>query len=210
MRRIAACTVIVTYLAVLGFGLISHAVGFKSTDHVGMYFLIWDMYCGWSGYELRHHLVAEGASGQYYELTPVPWGEFTPFGSAPRTSYDNSASFTDAIARHVLEHTEHEEITQIILVEEAWSKKYNLPDTLWSRYYEEPKEPRSYYRTRAVLNSRGEFRERFLDWGGWLAYRSITDNPRLQQKMAGRPFLTTEQFGPSSVRPVSHTVIEHE
>ncbi len=205
MKRCAAGMVIATYLAVLGFGLVSHTIGYKSTDHVGMYFLIWDMYCGWGGYEVREHMIAEGVSGQYYELTPVPWGEFVPFGSAPRSSYDGTASFTGAIAKHVLAHTDHEEIAQVILVEEAWSKKYNLPEPLWAQLYEQPKEPRSYYRTRVVVSPEGEYLQRYLDWSGWLSYVAITDNPRLQQKMAERPFLTTEGFGPSGVRPVSHS-----
>ena len=66
MRRWMACGVIGTYLLVLVFGLFSHALGYKSTEHVGMYFLVWDMYCGWCGYEVRHHVIAQGESGQYY------------------------------------------------------------------------------------------------------------------------------------------------
>ncbi len=72
MRRGIVIGFIVCYLLVLGFGIFSHALGYKSTDHVGMYYLIWDMYCGWSGYEYRQHLVAQGVSGQQYELTPAP------------------------------------------------------------------------------------------------------------------------------------------
>ena len=97
MRRVMACGIIGTYLLMLVFGLFSHALGYKSTDHVGMYFLVWDMYCGWCGYEVRHHIVAQGESGQYYELSPPPWGDFVAFGAAGRHDYDCSASFTGTL-----------------------------------------------------------------------------------------------------------------
>ena len=105
MRRLIVCGVIGSYLLMLGFGLFSHALGYKSTSHVGMYFLVWDMYCGWGAYETRSHVIAVGESGQYYEITPPPWGEFVPFGSAERHTYDSSASFTGILTAHVLEHT---------------------------------------------------------------------------------------------------------
>ena len=120
MRRLIACGVIGVYLFALAFGVFSHAVGYKSSSHVGMYFIVWDMYCGWSGYEVRHHIIAEGESGKYYELTPPPWGEFVPFGSAERHHYDGSTVYTGQITAHILAHTDHEPITQVVLVEESW------------------------------------------------------------------------------------------
>ncbi len=41
MRRGIVIGFIVCYLLVLGFGIFSHALGYKSTDHVGMYYIIW-------------------------------------------------------------------------------------------------------------------------------------------------------------------------
>ena len=206
MRRLMACGVIGSYLLMLGFGLFSHALGYKSTDHVGMYFLIWDMYCGWCGHEIRHHIIAKGESGQFYEVTPPPWGEFVPFGSAERHHYDGSASFTGAIVSHVLEHTDHEPITDVVLVEEAWSKKYNLPDSIYLSRYEEPKAKRSYFRSRLVLTPDGELRERNLDWTGWLSHQAVVDNPRLQKNMMAQPFLMSESFAsPVIIQRVNHS-----
>jgi hypothetical protein len=208
MRRVMVCGFIGTYLLMLVFGLFSHALGYKSTDHVGMYFLVWDMYCGWGGYEIRHHIIAEGESGQYYDVTP-PWGEFVPFGSAGRHDYDASTSFTAVIAEHVLNHTDHEPMTEIILVEEAWSKKYNLPASIYESRYEEPLEKRSYFRPRVVLSSDGEIRERCLDWTSWLAHQALADNPRLQRDIANRPFMMQDQFSsPEKVRRVNYTTTE--
>jgi len=204
MRRGIVIGLIVCYLMTLGFGIFSHALGYKSSDHVGMYYIIWDMYCGWSGYEMRQHVVAEGVSGQLYELTPVPWGEFVPFGSAERHNYDGMASFTGPMAKHVLAHTEHEEIVQIRLIEEAWSKKYNLPDSLYEARYEEPKQKRSYYRTRLVLTPDGEIVNRYLDWTGLQNYMAVTDNPRLVRDMASQPFMTTDGMLSPVIQKVSH------
>jgi len=205
MRRLIACAVIGTYLSMLAFGLFSHALGYKSTDHVGMYFLIWDMYCGWCGHEVRHHIIAEGESGQYYEVTPPPWGEFVPFGSAERHNYDGSASFTGTIAAHILEHTDHEPIAQLLLVEEAWSKKYNLPDSIYLSRYEEPKEKRTYFRPRLLMSPDGTIRERNLDWTGWLSNQAVVDNPRLQKNMLGQPFLMSDTFAsPVTIQRANH------
>lgn len=192
MRRWIAISVIVSYLSVLGFGIFSHALGYKSTQNVGMYYIIWDMYCGWCGYELRQHLVAEGVSGKYYELTPAPWTEFVPFGSADRHNYDGNAFFTWTLASHILDHTEHEEIAEIILVEEAWSKKYNLPDAYYQARYEEPKKKRSYYRQRVVLSPDGEVRMKVLDWCNFQGFLAVSDNPRLIRDMANQPYMMSD------------------
>ena len=192
MRRWMAGGFIGTYLLMLVFGLFSHALGYKSSSHVGMYFLVWDMYCGWCGYEVRHHIIAQGESGQYYEVTPPPWGEFVPFGSAERHHYDCSAAFTGTIAAHILDHTDHEPITEVSLIEEAWSKKYNLPDSIYESRYEAPNQKQSYFRTRVLLSSDGTVRERYFDWTSWLSHQAVIDNPRLQQDMASRPFLSLQ------------------
>ncbi len=206
MRRLIVCGVIGSYLLMLGFGLFSHALGYKSTSHVGMYFLVWDMYCGWGAYETRSHVIAEGESGQYYEITPPPWGEFVPFGSAERHTYDSSASFTGILAAHVLEHTEHEPIAAVTLIEESWSKKYNLPDSIYLNRYEEHKMKRSYFRPRLLLSADGTVRERYYDWTGWLNHQALADNPRLQKNMSERSFFTLDSFSsPANVRAVNHT-----
>lgn len=204
MRRGIVIGFIVCYLLVLGFGIFSHALGYKSTDHVGMYYIIWDMYCGWSGYEYRQHLVAQGVSGQQYELTPAPWGEFVPFGSTVRHNYDGSAVFTDTLASHILDHTEHEEIAHVWLIEEAWSKKYNLPDSAYEARYEEPKQKRSYYRTRLALAPDGKILDRYLDWAGFQNYLAITDNPRLVRDMASQPFMTDDGMISPTIRQTGH------
>ena len=104
MKRIAATGFIVGYLALLVYGTGSHILNYRTHDRPGIYFIVWDMYCGWDAYETRRHLVAEGVSGQCYNLAPAPWGEFAPFGSASRGDLDYMGNYSGAIARNVLQH----------------------------------------------------------------------------------------------------------
>jgi hypothetical protein len=180
MRRWIASTFIAGYLGTLCFGLFAHSMNFARLSHPAMYFIVWDMYCGWSAYETRVHLIAEGESGAYYALNPTPWRAFVPFGAYERVNYDHNGSFIPELARNALAHTRHERIVRVMMVEEAWSKKFNLSDSLWDLRYDVPKEPYSYYHVLATHNSSGECLQRSL---GWIAYQNelgVLDNPRLR------------------------------
>ncbi len=41
MKRWLAVATIVTYLGVLCFGVVSHALGFRQASHPGMYYIVW-------------------------------------------------------------------------------------------------------------------------------------------------------------------------
>jgi len=208
MKQWLANGLIAAYLGTLGYGLVSHTLGFKTTSHPAMYFIVWDMYCGWATYETRLHAVAEGESGAYYELSPPPWGKVAVFGDLGRWQYDVRAEFSDELATCVLRHTEHEPIRQVLIVQECWSKKYNLSDELWRRRYDEPREPQSYYSLRAVMTPDGSHVQRYTDWGIGLAHRAVLDNPRLVSDMTkGRPFIAIDRaanFG-EGVLPTSYS-----
>lgn len=193
MKRRLTHLTIVAYLGIIGFGLVSHMIGYRQHSNPAMYFIVWDMYAGWAAYETRLHILGEGESGAYYELSVPPWGEFRPYGDTPRRHYDVQALFTDKLAALTLRHTEHEPLRQIVLVEEAYSKKYNLPDALWTRRFAEPKEPHSYYHIRAVLAPDGRFLGRTLEWPSLLANYVIMDNPRLRAEISrGHTFLAVD------------------
>ncbi|MEZ6067621.1 MAG: hypothetical protein R3B90_18360 [Planctomycetaceae bacterium] len=206
MRHWKASLFISVYLGALVFGLFSHAMSFLKLSHPAMYFIVWDMYCGWAGYENRMHLVGEGESGVYYDLSP-PWGSFVPYGSADRESYDMYGSHGATMAINTLEHSEHEPIVRIMVVEESWSKKYNLPDVLWDAQYDVPKEPYSYYHVIAVNNRTGEFLERSSPWLTTQAEKSVMENPRLVADMRkGHTFFASSPDAARSQRvtPASH------
>ncbi len=207
MKRYAAIAFIVLYLALLGYGLAAHVLVYNNVAHPGMYFIVWDMYCGWSAYECRVHIVAEGESGNLYELES-PWGSFHPFGSIDRRHYDNNVVHCGHIGRNILAHTEHEPMERIFVIEESWSKKYNLSPELWSQFHDEPFEPVSYFRPRAWFSVDGVCQERYLDIGSYLAHQAVASNPRLRNAMArGRPYFAIDpqasRFG--GVVPASGT-----
>ncbi|HIK95579.1 MAG TPA: hypothetical protein EYG03_26840, partial [Planctomycetes bacterium] len=64
LRRWMTHAVIVVYLSWLGHGVFCHALQYRVSAHPLMYFTVWDMFCGWSGWSYRTHVVAEGESGK--------------------------------------------------------------------------------------------------------------------------------------------------
>ncbi|MBM4075207.1 MAG: hypothetical protein FJ267_06145, partial [Planctomycetes bacterium] len=87
MRRWFAKITIGLYLSVLSVGIISHAMNFGTFSHPAMYYIVWDMFCGWTAHEIRYHVIAEGESGTYYDVSQGPWGTFMPYGDLPRSQY---------------------------------------------------------------------------------------------------------------------------
>lgn len=189
MRRWLSSTFIAAYLTALAWGIVSHALKWGSLSHPVMYYLVWDMFCGWQAYESRYHVVAEGASGQFYELAPGPWGAFSPYGDLPRNHYDAFGHATNRMALNTLAHTDHEPISRILVVEECWSKKYNLPDHLWQLRMDEPKEPYSYFWTRTILSGEGQILQQQPDFANYMYGVALVNNPRLMaDAKRGRPF----------------------
>lgn len=194
MRRIGRYLFIFGYLSVLVFGLARHTLGHRTHDHLGMYFIVWDMYCGWTAWETRNHIVGQGESGEWYDLAP-PWREMVPFGSANRRDYDVFHLHAGKIARMTLDYTDHEPIHRIMVVEEAWPKRYNLPDEVWKRRTPDPKLPNSYYHVVATYGTDGAMEAKHASWTNVLAHNALINNPRLRDEIArAKPFLTIENL----------------
>ena len=155
IQRWAVSGFIVLYLSCLALGVVCHALQFRPNAHPLMYFTVWDMFCGWSGWSFRGHVIAEGESGQYYRLTPTPWGEYHPYSDLGREHYDSFHNHSVRIGVNCLKQTEHEPILRVYLVEESWPKKFNLPDPLWSQIHEQPPEPYHYFHVDAVYSPEG-------------------------------------------------------
>lgn len=196
MRKYLAVGFIGLYLSALSFGLLSHMLGAWTGSHFGMYYIVWDMFCGWSAYDIRLHVIAQGESQNFYRLTPAPWGEFHPYGFIGREHYDSFASHGSRLGLNVLKHTEHEPILRVFVVEECWPKKLNLPDAVWNSRYEEPKDPLSYYRIRQIVLPDGQVT---ANYNSWIAYQSnlmFADNPRLQaDSQTNRPMFMADPSG---------------
>ena len=130
------------------------------------------------------------------------------YGEPDRRHYDIYGLHAMSIARNVARHTEHEPFVRYLVVEEAWSKKYNLPENLWAQRFEEPKNPHVYRRIRAAFEGAGQCVASNGSWATWLVSQALGDNPRLQKDMQIRtPFMTTDRFtrSPDVIVPVGHT-----
>lgn len=179
VRRWLAALGITAYLSALLFGVVAHATHFHEGSHPSMYFLVWDMFCGWAAYETRTHIIGQGVSGSYYELSPGPWSDYQPYGDISRQHYDSFNAYPQVIALNCLKHTQHEPMSRLFVVEECWAKKYNLPDGVWERRYSEAKEPFSYYRLRTVMSPEGQILKTSSPWISYQTNLTISDNPRL-------------------------------
>ena len=203
MKRPLAILAICAYLGSLSWGIVAHTVDVGVGSHPAMYYVVWDMFCGWGAYSSRWHVIGEGESGRYYEVAPAPWGELKPFGRQDRRHYDEQSFMTSALIRNNLRRTQHEPISRVFVVEEAWPKKFNLPDHLWSRHYQEPKDKQSYYQLRAICDSEGQVIEAYPTWNSSLYAKSLGDNPRLAAQQAkSKPFYAISLKSLGMVNPI--------
>jgi hypothetical protein len=155
-----------------------------------MYYIVWDMFCGWSAWSTRTHVLAEGESGAFYELAPGPWGEFHPYGQLDRRHYDPYHNFCLGMARNCLKHTRHEPITRILVVEEAWNKKFNVPDGPLEQNPNAFEECPRYYHLRYAFDGNGLPLAQNAPWLNHQSALAMATNPRLREdSRRGRPFL---------------------
>ncbi|QDT38282.1 hypothetical protein [Stratiformator vulcanicus] len=189
MKRWLASLFIGGYLSALGVGLVSHTMEWGTGRHPAMYYIVWDMFCGWTSWDVRLEVIGEGVSGKYYSLAPGPWGGINTHGRLDRRDYDVGGLACCRIALNTLKHTSHEEIARIFVVERAWNKKYNIPDHLWEERFEEPRDPHYYHKIYHVISGEGVL---LSSQPNWLThYTSVAQNadPRLQSQMRTRqPF----------------------
>ena len=191
MKRLAAIVFICAYLGALTWGTVAHAIKYKVGSHPAMYFVVWDMFCGWSAYSNRLQVIAEGESGKFYEVSPPPWGELNPFGHIERRHYDISDLLMTRMIANNLKHTSHEPISNVYVVEELWPKKFNLPDHVWEANFNEPKDMQKYYNIRGMFAADGTKTRCLRPWLQVQLVRSISNNPRLRKQAANsQPFFT--------------------
>lgn len=179
MKRWLTHLTIAAYLGALAFGVVSHAVSYKVGSSPAMYFIVWDMFCGWSSHATRLQIIGEGESGKFYELGPGPWGEVKPFGDIGRRHYDTFCLFAPQMAMNTLKHTKHEPMTRLYVIEECWPKKYNLPDRVWNHRHAEPKDPHHYFHVRIAMDGQGNILRRNQYWAAYQNALCLANNPRL-------------------------------
>lgn len=207
MKRWFAHLFIGTYLFALGIGVLSHAFNFGLAAHPGMYYIVWDMFCGWAAYESHTQLIAQGESGTYYELSPAPWGDFKPYGPLGRRHYDTFAAHGIRMGLNTLRHTTHEPIEKIYFIEQAHAKKFNLSDAAYEARYGEPKDKKVYSHVRIVADGEGRALQGQQDWITVQTQHCITDNPRLlADTRRSKPFFVSSVGGERYDAPIGGAV----
>lgn len=211
MKRWITHLTIAAYLFALSFGIVAHAMKFMTSSHPAMYFVVWDMFCGWTAWSTRNHVIAEGESGTYYELTPPPWGAFKPFGAITRQHYDPWHKYCVRLGLNTLKHTDHEPITRIFVVEEAWAKKYNLPPNIWEQRYDAPQERYVYSHVRHVADGQGNPLKQNPNWLNFQSALVLSDNPRLRaEARKTQPFVSFGTKSSELNRPASAILYDND
>lgn len=206
MKRWLTHGVIAGYLSVIVLGVLAHAVQYREHDHPAMYFVVWDMFCGWSAWEQRLHIIAEGESGEFYNLAPGPWGEYRPFGEIARHHYDPFVNHSGRLAINTLRQTKHEPIPRLYVFEESWAKKHNLPPHLKQKLTPVPDEKRSYFSLKNIYAVDGSVLSQNPSWVAKQQQKSLQNNPRLQlQIQSSQPayLLDREVAVSSAFNPVA-------
>ena len=184
LGRVAACLFIGGYLTTMASGVVCHALGFGEGSHPLMYYIVWDMFCGWSAQSYRTHVLAEGVSGAWYDAGVGPWEDerpFHPYGRLSRVHYNTEGVHAPRTGFNVLRHTSHEPIVRIAVVEECWAKKFNMPEPYWSARWKVPKDPASYYAVRYVLDAEGQLVAQNPGWAAEVTRRSVQNRDKIRR-----------------------------
>ena len=215
MRRWIVGCFIATYVSALCLGITCQTVGMGMHMHPAMYFFVWDMYCGWSAYSHKYRAVAEGVSGTYYDLDPVPWGSFRPYDRLDRLQYIINFGQQARLNTQVAMNTKHEPFSRMFIIEESWGKQFDLPEYIWKANNSIPRQPHKYTKVLVEQSGDGEITHIHPQWLETQHNMMLTDNPRLLEEMRnGRPFwMVDEHQGggnryfqssePNSIRAIS-------
>ena len=106
------------------------------------------------------------------------------------------------------------ELFRVFVVEECWSKKFNVPDRIWKWRYDEPKQIHKYYHVKSVFTPEGIPIAVYPTWATQQYVKSVANNPRLRvESHRGRAFYlvnprtrTRGPFGPGNSLETSPNV----
>ena len=187
LRRLAINLGIVGYVGALGLGLALHGLNMTGKSSLPAYFVVWDMFCHWNGYESRVRYVGEGVSGQRYELQADALGPYL-HGPIARDHYDFFHQHGATLARSVADRTAHEPLTRVFLIEEHWSKQTNLSPTLYEQTHGQPWHRTVHRQVREVISIETDRVESRESWLAAQTRRAVMSNPVLKaEQNRGRP-----------------------
>ncbi len=105
-----------------------------------------------------------------------------------------------------LKYTDHEPMVKMYVVEEIWAKKYDLPDAIWNRRYDEAKDPYSYFRVRGEYTPDGQLMARYVPWAHYQQLVGLSKNPRLYAESQK----SRSMFVVDGMRPGLNVAVDHE
>jgi hypothetical protein len=170
MKRRLSNVVIVAYILSLVSGFLAISFHMPVPGQTFLYFMTFNMFAGWCGYEARMHVIGQGESG---------WGEFHPYGWIPRQHYDPHFDDGWPFAANTLKHTVHEPMLRVYVVEEEYPKKLNFPAAQYEAYYNKPKDFRPYYSIRFIFDPHGKVLAEEPEWLRIQDQLAVMNNPRL-------------------------------
>ncbi len=195
MRRWMICSFIAAYVSALGFGIACQTVRMGTAMHPAMYFIVWDMYCGWTAYNHGYRAVAEGVSGTFYDLNPPPWGAFRPFNTLDRFQSISHPSNQARMTRLIARNTKHEPFARMFVIEEAWAKQFDLPEYIWKAHNAIARVPYRYTKVVVEQSGDGEITQSSTPWLDSQTQNMLSDNPRLKQEIQNsRPFWMVDEI----------------
>ena len=194
-KKVAISCFIAVYMCYLSWGIAAHALKVGLCGNTLSYFAVWDMFCGWTAWDGRTHIIAQDSNGEFLEVRE-PWGEFHPFGHVARIHYDNTNHLLSGHIDNILKNTVHENIDRVYVVEEVWPKQYNVPPKLFEQYFERANDKLSYFHLRAICAPNGRPLTINPDWHTQQQLNAVYDNPRLRRQSHNATGLYSTMYNP--------------
>lgn len=157
-RKLGILFVCLAYLSVNGWFMTRHMIGDSQSVNAA-YFFTWDMFPGYVTENTRRRLVGITKEGRYLQLFPEEDDYRTGIdGKVSRLDWIFLNKHLDVLREKLepriaaLNADNDDPIVRVVLVEEFWPTKFNLPDDLYREAYGVEHPHRRYWRTRGRWN----------------------------------------------------------
>ncbi len=157
-RRGGILAVVIGYIAVSVYFAVHHMMG-DPLSHSSAYFFTWNMFPGYTTETSRRMVVGVTAEGRYIQILPAAnhhfrWGINNEVAriDVDRRLENLKPEIEKSLRRFLAEHPD-DPVMLLLIVEQYWPSKYNLPDDLYEATFGKPNLHPRYWR---VLNG-GEF-----------------------------------------------------
>lgn len=157
-RKLGIIIGCLAYLSVNGWFMTRHMIGDSQSVNAA-YFFTWDMFPGYVTENTRRRIVGVTKEGRYLQLFPEEEDYRTGIdGQVSRLDWIFLNKHLDVLREKLEERVaafnngNDDPIVRVVLVEEFWPTKFNLPDDLYREAYGVEHPHRRYWRTRGRWN----------------------------------------------------------